>query len=134
MFFTIKSFIGKYSETSLSKDVLANLAVLQDRMNKLHELYHKNMVVTSGYRSMEDHLRIYKEKGITDKTKIPMKSKHLFGQAVDISDKDGFLWDWCKKNEWALEQCELWCEDDPGTPRVHFQIVPPNSGHRFFKP
>ena len=92
------------------------------------------MLVTSGYRSMQDHVRIYKEKGILDKAKIPIKSKHLYGQAADIYDKDGLLYKWCKDNEAILVECELWCEDDPAVPRMHFQCCPPKSGKRWFKP
>ena len=91
--------------------------------------------VTSGYRSMEDHLRIYAEKGITDKTKIPMKSKHLFGQALDIADSDGKLKEFLKNNVSLLEENGLWCEDFAYTKTwVHFQIVAPASGKRFFIP
>lgn len=45
---------------------------------------NKPVIVTSGYRSMAHHLRIYAEKGITDKSKIPMGSYHLTGKAVDF--------------------------------------------------
>jgi hypothetical protein len=41
--------------------------------------------ITSGYRSMAHHLRIYKELGITDPKKIPMGSLHLKGLAVDFT-------------------------------------------------
>lgn len=96
------------------------------------------MVVTSGLRSMEDHLCIYREKaakeGVAfDESKVPKKSLHLFGAAVDIWDPHGELMDWCVKNEKRLEQIQLWVE--AGTRGwVHFQIYAPNSGKRFFKP
>ena len=83
---------------------------------------------------METHLRIYKEKGITDKNKIPMKSKHLTCQAVDIADAKFFLTNWCKENEEVLKEIGLWCEDDVTVKRLHLQIVPPTSGKRWFKP
>ena len=67
----------------------SNLLLLLMKINKVREAYGRQMVVTSGLRSMEDHLRIYREKGITDKSRIPMKSKHLLGQAVDIADPKG---------------------------------------------
>lgn len=91
------------------------------------------MIVTSGLRSIEDHKRIYREKGISE-DKIPMGSRHLHGQACDISDPDGKLYDWCKANEVFLAEIELWMEIKDSEPRVHFQIVPPKSGNRFFIP
>jgi len=60
------------------------------------------------------------------------KSKHLTGQAVDIAD-DGKLKAWLVARPEILEQAELWCEE--GTHGwVHFQIVPPKSGRRWFLP
>lgn len=50
-----------------------------------HKLFGGAAVtVTCGFRSMAHHLKIYAEKGITDKSKIPMKSYHLSGLAVDF--------------------------------------------------
>jgi len=50
-----------------------------------HKLFNGQPVtITSGYRSLQDHLRIYKQKGITDKSKIPMGSYHLKGLAADF--------------------------------------------------
>ena len=48
---------------------------------------NKPIIITSGYRSMAHHLKIYAEKGITDKSKIPMGSYHLQGKAVDFQVK-----------------------------------------------
>ncbi len=111
----------------------SNIIVLLERINKIRAVYGKPMVVTSGLRDMKNHLRIYREKGITDKSKIPMKSKHLIGQAVDILDDKGELMEWCKLNQTILEAVGLWCEE--GTVGwVHFQTVPPKSGRRFFNP
>jgi uncharacterized protein YcbK (DUF882 family) len=113
--------------------VAKNLLLLLDKMNIVRKAYGKPMIVSSGLRTMPDHLRIYANKGITDKNKIPMKSKHLFGQACDISDPSGKLMAWCKANVAVLEEAGLWCED--GTVGwVHFQSVPPGSGKRFFLP
>jgi len=117
-----------------SPEIQANLEILLERINKVRTAYAKSMSVTSGLRTMEDHLRIYKAKGITDTSKIPMKSKHLYGQAVDIADPNGLLMDWCVANEDILEKIGLWCEERDNIHRVHFQTVPPKSGKRFFKP
>lgn len=115
--------------------IQSNLKELLEKINKIRALYGKPMVVTSGLRTMEDHLRIYKEKGITDKSKIPMKSKHLSGQSVDISDPKQELQKWCKENEKALQDIGLWMEDFQYTKTwCHFQVVPPKSGKRWFIP
>ena len=100
-----------------------NLKTLLLRINLVRKVFAKPMTVTSGYRSMADHLRIYKEKGITDTTMIPMASKHLSGCAVDIHDPDMVLYKWCKANEVFLTQVGLWLEYKQG-PWIHFQSKP----------
>lgn len=117
----------------------ANLAILLERMNVIRQKWNKPMVITSGFRSQEDHLRIYKEiaarKGVEfDESKVPMGSKHLAGAACDVYDNDGSLMKWCRANEDILVEVGLWIEDDTSVPRVHFQIQAPKSGNRFFKP
>jgi hypothetical protein len=86
---------------------------------------------------MEDHKRIYRNKGITDESKIPMKSKHLFGQAADISDSDGLFNNWCKENEKLLLSIGVWLEHRQGGWQ-HIQSVPFRSykvgGSIWFKP
>lgn len=126
---------GKVKLEDLPQDHQDNLAILLERVNKIREAYGKPMTVTSGYRSMEDHLRIYREKGITDQSKIPMKSRHLSGKAVDIGDGDKALKEWVLDNVELLESVGLWCEDfGTTTTWVHFQIEAPASGKRFFMP
>jgi uncharacterized protein YcbK (DUF882 family) len=114
-------------------EVQSNLGILLERVNKIRALWGKPMTVTSGLRTMEDHLRIYREKGITDPAKIPMKSKHLVGAAVDISDPSLELTKWLKANAQQLVDAELWCEEGNAN-WVHFQIYPPKSGNRWFLP
>jgi len=123
----------KYKLADQSEEIQANLKTLLERVNKIRVLWAKPMTVTSGLRTMEDHLRIYKEKGIIDKSKIPMKSKHLSGQAVDISDPKLELTAWLKADKSRLENAKLWCEQGNKN-WVHFQIVPPGSGVRWFLP
>jgi LAS superfamily LD-carboxypeptidase LdcB len=114
-----------------------NLTLLLERMNKVREAYGKSMVVTSGLRTMADHLRIYAAKGITDKSKIPMHSKHLVGLAVDIADSDGSLNQWCKDNVELLRDIGIWLENRQGGWQ-HFQVAPFGSyqpdGTIFFNP
>lgn len=126
---------GKCSLSELDEATKKNLYELLDKINKVRDRYGYPMIVTSGYRTIEHHLEIYKKKGITDKSKIPMKSNHLTGCAVDISDPNGKLQKWCLNNVEVLESVGLWCESFIFTRGwVHFQLNPPVSGRRFFMP
>ena len=124
----------------LTAEEQANLAILHEKINKIRNLWAKPMIVTSGFRSKEDHLRVYREiayrKDVKfDESKVPMGSKHLYGKAVDISDPKGELAKWCHENVKHLEDIGLWLEATEDTIGwVHFQIEPPKSGNRFFKP
>lgn len=116
-----------------------NLETLLKKINLVRAAWDKPMIVTSGYRSMQDHIRIYSQiasrRGIDfDVSKVPKGSQHLIGNAVDIYDSDGFLHNWCKSNETLLIQWDLWCEERDDQKRVHFQGSPPKSGKRFFYP
>lgn len=104
-------------------EVQANLAILLERMNKVRELYGKPMRITSGLRTEADQIRVYAEKGITDISKIPMKSKHLRGAACDVADSDGALNTWCKLNEEKLRELGIWLETRQGGWQ-HFQVLP----------
>lgn len=117
-----------------------NLEDLQWRINVVRAKWGKPMTVTSGYRTLQDHLRIYSEinarrrkKGLPP-MRIPAGSRHLSGQAVDISDPDGKLHEWCMANLPLLEQVGLWIEEQDSEKRVHFQSIAPRSGKRVFKP
>lgn len=135
MSISLKEIIKDTSFNSLSPDIQSNLMVLLERINRIRDAYGKSMTVTSGLRTKEDQIRIYKAKGITDPAKIPMKSLHLSGGAVDISDPNKELQAWCLKNEFVLANVALWCEHFSATPNwVHFQIQPPKSQNRFFMP
>jgi hypothetical protein len=120
----------------LTDDQKNNLIDLQTRINVVRSAYGKPMYVTSGIRDLLDHRRIYIEKarrqGISN-VRIPMGSKHLTGQAVDIKDSDGALYEWCKEHTTVLEQAGLYCEEAT-LGWVHFQSVPPKSGRRWFYP
>lgn len=131
----MKELLKKAKLEDQTPEIQANLKILLERLNKVRVAWGKPMTSTSGLRTMADHLRIYKEKGITDQTLIPMKSKHLSGEADDISDPQQELQAWCKENVEKLEEIGLWMEDFSATPTwVHFQIVPPRSGKRWFVP
>jgi hypothetical protein len=111
---------------------LDNLNRLLLAMNAVRTAYGKPMTVTSGLRTIEDQLRIYKGRNPKN---IPMKSAHLEGLAVDISDRTGELWDWCLENLKLLETLGLYLEDKNSTRTwVHFQLRRPASGNRIFVP
>lgn len=115
---------NKYRLEDQSAEIQKNLTELLEKVNKIRVLWGKSMIVTSGLRTMEDHLRIYAQKGITDQSKIPMKSKHLYGQAVDIYDPDLSITNWLKENDSKiLVDINLWCEEGNKN-WVHFQCVP----------
>jgi len=119
----------------LAPDIQKNLNELLIKINKVRESWAKPMTITSGLRTMKHHLKIYADKGITDKSKIPMMSNHLYGRAVDISDPHKELQKWCKDNEPMLVSIGLWMEHFDKTPNwCHFQINPPKSRSRWFMP
>lgn len=107
-----------------------NLKILHERMNELREAYGKPMVVTSGLRSDEKQAELIAQ----GKSKATA-SKHLAGAACDILDRNGKLGVWCLNNEDVLRRIGLWCEHPDYTKGwVHFQIMAPKSGKRFFIP
>jgi len=115
-----------------------NLIILKDKLNQFRSAYGKPLLVTSGYRSLEKHLAIYAAKGITDQSKIPMKSNHLYGLAADlvpIEDDIKHLHDWVWDNIKLMEDLNLYFEALSYTPNwLHVQCVAPKSGNRFFIP
>jgi uncharacterized protein YcbK (DUF882 family) len=126
----LKELLGGNPEPK-EKSVRDNLAKFLKVMNIVRKAYGKPMLVTSGLRSMEHHLAIYRRLGL----KAPLKSAHLQGLAVDIHDRDHQLWNWCLDNLALLEKLGLYLEDKSKTPTwVHFQLLKPRSGNRVFLP
>lgn len=138
---TLKEILqDKVEMKDLPAETQMNLMILLQRVNKVRDLYGKPMRVTSGLRTIEDHLRIYKDIANKknepfDPSKVPMKSTHLSGEACDFYDPKRELQAWCIANEKTLEKIELWMESFEDTPNwTHFQIKAPASGKRWFKP
>jgi hypothetical protein len=139
-----KELLGKHNVAELPIAHQHNLEDLLKAVNKLRAEWGKPLIVTSGYRSEQDHLRIYSQiaakKGVQfDASKVPMGSKHLIGGAVDFADPDGSLYDWIELNPGILDDCELWSEEGTKVGRwVHVQCLPFSSyktgGTRWFKP
>ena len=114
----------------LDEETKENLETLLIRMNKIRAIWGKPMIITSGLRNKEHQLKLI-VKGVSKAT----KSNHLIGAACDVKDADGSLGEWCLENVKTLEEVGLWCEHPKHTKGwVHFQIVPPRSGKRFFIP
>ena len=131
---SFKEVIGDHLISDIPIEHQQNIQELLKRVNIVRNQWGKSMTVTSGYRTLQDHLRIYSQKGITDRSKIPMKSQHLSGCAVDIFDPDLSLTRWLKENDsQILKDVDLYCEDKNSN-WVHFQIHPPTSGKRWFLP
>ncbi len=132
---SMKEALSGHNLVDLPHPHEVNLQDLVNRVNTVLNLWPKPVRVTSGYRSMQDHLRIYSAKNVPA-NKIPMGSKHLTGQAIDVSDPDGALKLWLKTDPTAIvaiEKAGLYMEE--GTRGwVHFQNVAPRSGHRWFLP
>lgn len=107
------------------------LTILEDEFRKTPGSFL--FTITSGLRSMADHYRIYKLKGIDSP---PLGSRHLLGMAADISDPIGVLATWAQSDGLQhLERLNLYCEDPAVTKKyLHVQDGPPHSGNRFFRP
>lgn len=64
-----------------------------------------------------------------------VRSHHMTGRAVDVSDPYNTLDKWCMTNQGRLAEIGLWLEHPTATPGwCHLQIVAPKSGHRVFYP
>ena len=131
------SFLEMIGDTNIADIPIKhqqNIEALLKKVNVLRVAWNKPMIVTSGYRTLQDHLRIYSQKGIFDKSKIPMLSQHLSGSAIDISDPDLALTKWLKEdNSKRLEDLGLYAEEGNKN-WVHCQMDPPKSGKRWFLP
>jgi LAS superfamily LD-carboxypeptidase LdcB len=63
------------------------------------------------------------------------RSKHMSGHAIDISDPEGDLDEWCMDNPEILQTIGLWQEHPSATKGwCHVQTIPPKSGKRVFYP
>lgn len=96
---------------------------LLNRLQSLRDLWGQPMHVTSGYRCREHNRAIGGA----------LRSLHMEGLAADIADKDGALKRFCTPE--VLTMAGLYMEHPDHTRGwAHFQIKPPKSGERIFKP
>lgn len=134
---SMKELLSGNSLNDVPLTAQRNLEELQKRLNVIRDAWGKPMLITSGFRSMQHHVDIYRTKALREKRsfshlQVPMSSRHLSGEAADVSDPDGSLHAWCKQNVKLLEEVGLWLEEKDSEKRVHFQTKPPRSGRRFF--
>lgn len=121
---TKKELNPKNHELTAEQEI--ELEKLYQAINIIRSSYGKALIVTSGFRTVEEQAKI--------NPKAP-NSKHTRAQAVDIYDPKQELQKWILENLSILESAGLWCEDFAHTTNwIHFQIVPPKSKKRFFIP
>lgn len=131
---TFKNLLGDNTVADIPIAHQQNLDMLLKKVRVLELAYGKNFVVTSGYRSEQKHLEIYSRKGIHP-PKVPMRSQHLSGNAVDIADSTGAIKAWLLQNLNLLDLYDLYIEHPDATPTwLHIQQLPPKSKNRIFKP
>lgn len=131
---TFKELLGSHSIADIPHSHQLHMEELLKRINVIRAKYGKPMIVTSCYRTAQRQRDIYAMRGIKNP---PMGSAHLSGEAVDILDRDGALYNWCKTHPEMLEAADVYCENDTHG-WVHFQIKPFGSykpgGTRWFNP
>jgi uncharacterized protein YcbK (DUF882 family) len=105
--------MGRDKEYPLDASMKNNLLVLTRKVAELETLYGKPFVLTSGYRPGRYNAAVGGSP----------RSSHMTCQAVDISDRDGKLKEWCVKNIEVLNKLGLYMEDPLKTKTwVHLQI------------
>lgn len=130
----LNEMLGGKTLDRISEDHWPNLFRLHYCVNYLRRLYGKALTVSSGYRTVEDQIRIYKQKGVVESA-IPMGSCHLIGAAIDLYDPRKEFQRWILENLHFAETLDVYFEEFDSTPNwVHIQIFPPASRKRFFKP
>lgn len=130
---SLKEYLGSASLTDIPVAHVHNMETLLKKMNVLREAWNKPMTVTSGYRTIQEHLRIYSEKKVPQ-DKIPMSSAHLSGEAIDIYDPGLLITKWLKEDDSSrLQALDLYCEEGNSN-WVHLSTRKPKSGKRWFLP
>lgn len=112
----------------LTTEQSQNLEELFLVMSHIEAEYGKPLVVTSGFRSVEDETRI---------DPSHPGSMHTEGAACDILDPDDTspLWSWIMMNLDLMIELDVYLEDrNSCKAHCHFQIFPPASGKLIFKP
>lgn len=114
-------------------DQVNNLHLLQYKLNCIREFYGKPMLMTSGFRTIQEQTDLYLKMG----KKPALGSQHLIGAAADVSDPDGALKRFTLDNLEFFEQQFLFMENFDYTKNwIHYQLYPysswkPGSSHFF---
>lgn len=104
----------------------ACLRSLAKKLTELEVVSGFKFQVTSGYRTEEEQNKI---------NPAQKNSSHRYGQAVDISDPEGDIWNWLVDNLDYCLRLGLYLESRSYTPRwCHLTSRPPKSGNRIFIP
>ena len=113
-------------ESALTEVLKANASVTVSRANRLLAEFGEERPITSGWRPVEVNRVV---------PGAALRSKHTECRAVDISDPDGDLDEWCLDHFAVLGSCGLWLEHPSATKGwCHVQIIAPKSGKRVFYP
>lgn len=112
----------------LTKEQTDNLTELARRITLLEELMERTFTVNSGFRTKMDQLKI--------NPRNP-NSSHCTGQAVDLDDKDGSIYDFLINNPDFTIKLDFYIEQSTYTKTaksrwVHIQSRP--TINRFFVP
>jgi hypothetical protein len=143
---TVEDYMmGRADFMTLDSAHQTNILKLLQKVNDLLNDAGLERSISSGYRTMKDHQRIYadinkkkKAAGLPE-VKVPMGSKHLIGAAIDLADPDGKLDKYCTED--VLKKFDLYMEhpdytnsavDPKSKGWCHLQIIP--TKNRIFRP
>jgi len=135
MSFTLKEYFRDYTPND---DQIRSCTELSVRAWRLFNELGFDPVLTSGFRTKEKQIAVYKAKALTegvpfDINKVPMGSQHMKACAGDFSDPGGLINN--AITDELLAKHDLYREHPMYTFNwVHLQTVPPRSGLRTFKP
>lgn len=120
--------------SELTPEIQANAVVTVNRVNELLAAFYATQPEGS-YRTVNSGWRPPDVNAAT--IGAAKNSRHLTGEACDLSDDDEALDDWLltQPGVAAMVRIGLWQESPTTTPRwSHVQIVAPASGRRVFLP
>ena len=123
-------FLGPYKLEDIPSEYHKDFLTTVDRALELEKMYGHELIPTNLFRSMKHHRRIYNNKGIPDKD-IPLLSKHLFAQAVDLVPRNKPIKHFHDfVTDEVLHDLNVWQEHPIHTKTwVHIQIVQFGSWH-----
>jgi hypothetical protein len=124
---TLTDYFGRMShQFQPEPEVVSNAQVLLERVNALLAELQWKPNINSGWRSAAYNALV---------PNAAPKSKHITGQAIDLSDPDGELDQLLFDDQRLLVKHQLWLEHPLATKGyTHLQSVPPRSNNRVFFP